>query len=81
MSAHGEDHPDTFAPWGDFEGTRAEQIELIERRSYSTLFELDAATWDEHVEPVLERLRAMPDPGRARPRRNRHPLLVWDVVS
>jgi hypothetical protein len=27
--------------------------------------------------PVIDELRALPDPDRSRRRRNRHPLLVW----
>jgi SAM-dependent methyltransferase len=66
-------------PWQDFSGAPAEQIRLIEERSYSSLFELDDRTWAEVVDPVLERLRALPDPDRPRRRRNRHPLVVWEV--
>ncbi len=70
-----------FTPWNDFEGSATQQVELIEQRSYSSLFDLDDDAWREHVEPVLTALRAMPDPDRMRPRRNRHPLLVWEVTG
>jgi hypothetical protein len=44
------------------------------------MFDVDDATWISVVEPVLERLRSLPDPDRPRLRRNRHPLLVWTVT-
>lgn len=68
-------------PWQEFAGTPAEQIRLIERRGYSSLFDVTDDEWQEVVEPVLDRLRALPDAERPRPRRNRHPLLVWDVTA
>ena len=71
----------SHAPWQEFESTPAEQIRLVERRGYSTLFDVGDDDWRRVVEPVLERLRALPDQDRPRPRRNRHPLLVWDVTS
>ena len=58
----------------------AEEIANIEGRIYSSLFDVDDATWVTVVEPVLDRLRALEDPDLPRDRRNRHPLLVWDVV-
>lgn len=64
-------------PWNDFEGTPAQQIEMIERRSYSSLFDMDDATWANDVQPVIDLLRALPDPDRPRLRRNRHPVYVW----
>ena len=68
-----------FTPWDGFPSTVADEIDHIERRIYSSLFDVDDATWATVVEPVLERLRALPDPDRPRERRNRHPLLVWNV--
>ncbi|MDX2380764.1 MAG: hypothetical protein QNM02_13515, partial [Acidimicrobiia bacterium] len=66
-------------PWQEFEGSAAEQIALIERRSYSSLFDVDEDDWNRTVEPVLDRLRALPGRDVSRRRRNRHPLVVWDV--
>lgn len=66
-------------PWLAFEGSVAHQIELIERRSYSSLWHLGDDDWQQHVVPVLDRLRALPDPERMRPRHNRQPVLVWHV--
>jgi len=70
-----------FTPWDEFETTPAHEIDHIERRIYSSLFDVDDATWATVVEPVLAELRALPDPDRPRLRRNRHPLLVWTVTS
>lgn len=65
-------------PWDGFPSTPASQIEMIEQRQWSSLFEVDDHTWDAVVEPVLSELRSMPDPDRPRPRRNRHPQIVWE---
>ncbi len=68
-----------YTPWQTFPGSPGDQIRLIESRSFSSLFDLDDATWAAVVEPVLESLRALPDPERVRTRRSRHPLVVWSV--
>jgi hypothetical protein len=68
-----------FTPWDGFPSTVTDEIDHIENRIYSSLFDVDDATWTTVVEPVLGQLRALPDPDRPRDRRNRHPLLVWDV--
>jgi SAM-dependent methyltransferase len=68
-----------FTPWDSFPSTVTDEIANIEGRIYSSLFDVDDATWSAVVEPVLEQLRALPDPDRPRERRNRHPLLVWQV--
>ncbi len=66
-------------PWDRFPSTVADEIDHIENRIYSSLFDVDDATWAAVVEPVLTQLRAFSDPDRPRERRNRHPLLVWTV--
>lgn len=66
-----------LTPWEEFLGTPAGQIE---GRICSTLFDVDEQTWAAVVEPVLARLRALPDPDRPRTRRNRHPLVVHPLV-
>lgn len=69
---------DGFTPWDDFTGSSpSSEADNIERRIYSSLFDVDDATWSSVVVPIIERLRALPDPDRPRLRRNRHPLLVW----
>jgi SAM-dependent methyltransferase len=49
----------------------------IERREWSTLWDLDAATWAELVQPVLDDLRALPEPDRPRDCVHRHHLSVY----
>jgi SAM-dependent methyltransferase len=71
----------TVTPWDGFQSTVADEIDHIERRIYSSLFDVDGATWTRVVVPVLEELRALADPERPRERRNRHPLLVWTITS
>lgn len=66
-----------FTEWDEFPSSVSEQIDGIEHRIYSSMFDVDDATWVAVVEPVLARLRSLPDPDRPRIRRNRHPLLVW----
>lgn len=70
-----------YTPWDEFDGTPAQEADNIENRIYSSLFDVDDANWDAIVVPVIERLRALPDPSRPRLRRNRHPLLVWSVST
>ncbi len=70
---------DGHTGWDEFPSSVTDQISGIENRIYSSMFDLDDATWQRIVEPVLEQLRSLPDPDRPRQRRNRHPLLVWSV--
>jgi len=71
---------DGFTGWDEFASSVSDQIAGIERRIYSSMFDIDDATWERVVAPVLTKLRALPDPDRMRERRNRHPLLVWRVT-
>jgi SAM-dependent methyltransferase len=70
-----------FTGWDEFASSVTEQIEGIENRIFSSMFDLDDTTWTAVVEPVLEQLRALPDPDRPRVRRNRHPLFIWSVSA
>lgn len=49
----------------------------IERREWSTLWDLDDATWARLVQPVLDDLRALPEPDRPRACVHRHRLSVY----
>ncbi len=69
-----------FTTWDEFETAPSDEADAIEQRIYSSLFDVDDATWTSVVEPVIAELRALPDPDRPRLRRNRHPLLVWTVT-
>jgi SAM-dependent methyltransferase len=66
--------------WDEFPSTVSQQIDGVENRIYSSLFDIDDTTWARVVAPVLEQLRALPEPDRPRRRRTRHPLLVWTVT-
>jgi SAM-dependent methyltransferase len=68
---------DGFTSWDDYETTPSVEADAIDQRIYSSLFDVDDAAWQRIVVPVIEQLRALPDPDRPRRRRNRHPLLVW----
>jgi SAM-dependent methyltransferase len=70
-----------FTGWDEFTSSVTEQIEGIENRIYSSMFDLADTTWTTVVEPVLEQLRTLPDPDRQRLRRNRHPLIIWTITS
>jgi SAM-dependent methyltransferase len=58
----------------------ADLIERLERRQWGALIELDAARFAEHVRPVIDRLRALPDPTRPRIRIGRHRLFVFRLA-
>ncbi len=69
-----------FTPWDEYSSTPASQIDLIEQRSFSSLFDIDDTTWAAVVDPVLARLRALPDPDRPRRRSDRYPVFVWTAA-
>jgi SAM-dependent methyltransferase len=69
---------DGFTSWDEFETTPSVEAAAIEKRIYSSLFDVDDHTWQRVVVPVVEQLRALPEPDHPRRRRNRHPLLVWE---
>ena len=50
----------------------------LERRVYSSLWDLSDEVWATEVEPVIAALRALPDPDRARVRHVRQRLLVFE---
>ena len=52
-------------------------VERMERRQWGALIDLDAAGYAAHVQPVVDRLRALPDPGRSRTRISRHRVFVF----
>ena len=72
-------HHDGDTEWDEFPSSVTDQIDGIEKRIYSSMFDVDESTWTSIVEPVLAELRSLPDPDGPRLRRNRHPLVVWDV--
>ncbi|MCC5952792.1 MAG: methyltransferase domain-containing protein [Acidimicrobiia bacterium] len=83
--------PDTVAEWlrdvGLEDLTETERVEqreqspaatatLIEERAWSMLWDVDDATWAELVVPVIEDLRALPEPERPRQLSQRVTLLT-----
>ena len=72
---------DGFTPWDEFASTPNGMVEMVEARTFSSLFDVDDDTWDSLVVPVIQRLRALPDANADYIRRNRHPLIVWRVVK
>ena len=51
-----------YTPWDEFTSIPNDQATQVEQRSFSSLFDVDAATWESVVVPVIEALRAMPRP-------------------
>jgi ubiquinone/menaquinone biosynthesis C-methylase UbiE len=60
-----------------FESSPAEVVQPIEDRAYSYLWRVDDQTWADTVQPVIDRLRALPDQDRKRPFRQTQPLHVF----
>lgn len=50
----------------------------LERREMSSLWDLDEETWSRVVQPVIDGLRALPDPERKRMTAAAHPVLVLE---
>lgn len=70
-----------FTAWDEHETVPSAEADALEQRIYSSLFDVDDATWDRVVVPVIDALRALPDPDRPRRRRQRHPIVVWTVAE
>lgn len=51
----------------------------LERRMWAWTWDIDDATWQQHAVPVLEQLRALPDPGRRRDTLDARSLLVFSA--
>jgi SAM-dependent methyltransferase len=69
-----------FTSWDEHETVPTVEADAIERRIYSSLFDVDDDEWQRVVVPVIDRLRSLPHPDQPRRRRNRHPLLVWETT-
>jgi SAM-dependent methyltransferase len=70
-----------FTEWEEHETVPSAEADAIEQRIYSSLFDVDDATWERVVVPVIDALRALPEPDRPRRRRTRHPIMVWSVAA
>jgi SAM-dependent methyltransferase len=62
---------------GIFEQSPAELAALLEERAFSYVRDLDDATWSREIEPIIDGLRALPEPDRPRPCRAFDQLLVF----
>lgn len=60
-----------------FDASPAEAAKPIEQRAFSFLWEIDDQSWVDIAEPVLARLRALPDQDRKRKIVRYQPLLVF----
>jgi ubiquinone/menaquinone biosynthesis C-methylase UbiE len=69
----GDELTDEYA----FEESPEERAAMIEGRDWSSLWGLDDETWARVVQPVIDDLRALPDPGRPRHCVHRHLLSVY----
>jgi SAM-dependent methyltransferase len=58
----------------------ADLIERMEKRQWGALIELDDARFATHVQPVINRLRTLPDLDRPRSRTGRSPLFVFTAL-
>jgi SAM-dependent methyltransferase len=67
---------DGFTAAQPFEQSPAETADLIATRTWSTLWDVDDATWGAVVEPTIAALRSLPDPDQPRRRDPRNQLVV-----
>ena len=71
---------DVLTDPGTWSEAPADLIERLERRQWGALIDLDEARFARHVQPVIDRLRALPDPSRPRTRIGRHRLFVFRLA-
>ncbi len=78
MAELGFDH-ETDTPTDEyrFEESPEQRAAMIERRDWSSLWDLDDKTWDNVIQPVIDDLRALPEPERPRRCVHRHILSVY----
>lgn len=63
-------------PADTFHQSPNEVADMIESRTWSSLWDLDDDTWQHRIVPVIDGLRDLPEPDRSRERSNAHPLVV-----
>jgi SAM-dependent methyltransferase len=61
----------------EFDDSPLQQAARIEARQWSALWNVDDDTWADVVQPLIDRLRALPEPDRPRHRTLAHHLLVF----
>lgn len=92
--AERQDHPERLAllakkvgfvvrPGGAVSATNRtqsprEQAESTEQRIYSSTWDIDDATWQRVVVPIIAQLRALPDPDQPRDDVSPHPIVVLE---
>jgi len=61
-----------------FHQSPADYADVLEKRSFSFIWDLDDRTWSDVVQPVIDGLRALPEPTRAREVVFHRDLLVFE---
>ncbi|MGI9601348.1 MAG: class I SAM-dependent methyltransferase [Acidimicrobiales bacterium] len=64
-------------PWELSHDTPNGRASSIERREWSSLWDLDDQTWNRVIQPTIDALRALPGPDDPRPLRVRYPVTVY----
>ena len=92
MRRHRPDNADAVVEWAEAAGLErldhkelvethssspADFADVIEKRSFSWIWDLDEQTWNEVVQPVIDGLRALPEPTRGRSVTLRRDLLAF----
>ncbi|MCH7788032.1 MAG: methyltransferase domain-containing protein [Acidobacteria bacterium] len=78
LTPHGFTHEtDVATDEHDFEESPMDRAAMIERRDWSSLWDLDDSAWRRVVQPVIDDLRALPEPDRPRRCLHRHILSVY----
>jgi SAM-dependent methyltransferase len=65
----------------EFETSPNALAAAIEQRLFAYLWDIDDATWEKVVQPEVDALRSLANPGRTRRRRASHPLRVWQAPA
>jgi len=65
-------------PQFEHDASPEEVAAQLERREMSSLWDLDNDTWARVVQPVIDGLRALPNPTRPRHEAAAHPLLIFE---
>ncbi len=60
-----------------FSETPSDRAAAIERRDWSSLWELDDAEWADKIQPIVDDLRALPNQNRKRKQVHRHDVSVY----
>jgi ubiquinone/menaquinone biosynthesis C-methylase UbiE len=65
----------------EHDATPEEAAEHLEKRLMSSLWDLDDDTWNRVVQPVIDGLRALPNPTQPRRQVGSHPILVFEPIQ